>query len=241
MRQIYRRHRRTRVGACRACRGARDRVWPVSPPARGGELRIPDPSPPLREEPLGVRAGELLRPHPRRRVARRLRRHRHRPAAHRGSLALRHPALQLLRLRRHPGNAARTLRRLLRNGDPSRAGAQCGPVPRRGGPPHPSPSRHRGPARRAVHLRRGPRHSPAWTDRRVRQFRQHGAGAPRAGGVRIVHARRRLLPQLLRHAEGRGRGERRRPGAAATSISVSRWRSSSSRRTSCRCCTTSAC
>ena len=34
------------------------------------------------------------------------------------------------------------------------------------------------------------------------------------GGVRVVHPRRRLLPQLLRHAEGRGRGERRSAGAA---------------------------
>ena len=44
-------------------------------------------------------------------------------------------------------------------------------------------------------------------------FGQHGAGPPRRGGVPDFHARRWLLPQLLRHPEGRHRGGGRRAGA----------------------------
>ena len=186
---------------------------PVLPPARRRELRLPHPSPALRQEPLVVGARELLRPHPRRRVACHLRRHRHRPATHRGPVALRHPALQLLRLRQHPRDAARALRGLLRNGDPPCAGAEHGPVSRLGGAPHPGAGRRRRPAWRAVHVRRRQRHPAVRAGRRVRQLREHGAGPPRPGGVRVVHARRRLLPQFLRHVEGRRRGERRRAGA----------------------------
>ena len=187
---------------------------PLPPPARGRELRLPHPAPPLRQEPLGVGARELLRPHPGRRVARHLRRHRHRPRADRRPVALRHPALQLLRLRRHPRDPTRALRRLLPHRDPRRAGAQRGPVSRRRSPPHPRPPRRGRQAPRAVPVRGGQRHPDVRADRRVRQLRQHGAGAPRPRGLRVVHPRRRLLPQLLRHVEGRRRGERRRPRAA---------------------------
>ena len=48
----------------------------------------------------------------------------------------------------------------------------------------------------------------------VRQLRQHHSRAPRRGGLPRHHPRRRLLPQLLRHPEGRGGAERRRHRAA---------------------------
>ena len=44
---------------------------------------------------------------------------------------------------------------------------------------HPRPARHRRQARRAVRIRRRARHPAVHAHRRVRQLRQHGAGAPR--------------------------------------------------------------
>ena len=129
-------------------------------------------------------------------------------------LRLRHPALQLLRLRRHAGDAARALRGLLRHGDPQRPGAQRGPLSRRSDPPDPRAPRRRRQARRAVRVHRPPRRSAVRADRRVRQLRQYRAGPPRRGGLRVVDPRRRLLPQLLRDPEGGRRGERRRARAA---------------------------
>ena len=50
--------------------------------------------------------------------------------------------------------------------------------------------------------------------RRVRQLCQRGAGLSRRSGLSVVHPRRRLLPQFLRHLEGRSRAKPRRPRAA---------------------------
>ena len=47
----------------------------------------------------------------------------------------------------------------------------------------------------------------------LRQLRQHRAGLSRGRGLPVLHSRRRILPQLLRHPQGRGREEPRRPGA----------------------------
>ena len=74
---------------------------PVPAPARGRELRLLHPPAAVRQEPVGVGAAELLRPQHGRALARRLRRHRHRPRAHRGPLPLRRPALRFFRLQRH--------------------------------------------------------------------------------------------------------------------------------------------
>ena len=89
--------------------------------------------------------------------------------------------------------------------------AASGPVSRSGAcSGHPRSALHRQQARRAVPVRRRPRHPAVRADRRVRQLRQYGAGVPRRRGVPRLHPRRRLLPQLLRHPQGRHGAQRRR-------------------------------
>ena len=184
---------------------------PILAPAGRRALRLLHPPPALRQILLAVAAGVLLRSALGARVRGPVRRHRRRPRAHRRTGPLRHRALRLLRLQRQAGDPGGALRGLLRHQAPERIGTQRGPVPRGDAPAHPRPARHRRQAHRVVRLRRRARHPALHAHRRVRQLREHGAGPSRAGGVRVLHPRRRLLPQLLRHPEGRCRRSGRRP------------------------------
>ena len=197
---------------------------PLPASARRRALRLLHPPPALRQVVLAVALGVLLRAALGARVRGPVRGHGRRARAHRRARALRRGALRLLRLRRHPGDLARALRGLLPYKAPGRAGAQRGPVPRRGTAAHPRAARHRRQAQRAVRVRHGAAHPALPAHRRVRQLRQHGAGPPGAGGLRVLRPRRGLLPQLLRRPEGRDRrGRAASNGCSSPACRPSRW------------------
>ena len=146
---------------------------------------------PLRQVAVGVPAGELLRPLLGGRLRRHLRRHRHRPAPDRGTEPLRHPALQLLDGQRQARNE-REFETYCQSCRGHWSGT-CFPKRCCSGPTalHP-PS--------LLFRYSGDHDIPVRADR-LRQLRQHRAGVPRRRGVPLLHPRRRLLPQLLRHPE----------------------------------------